>query len=144
MGRDRLRRDRRRPRAVGVLAVGVAEAAPRDGALGSRLVGVRPRARALLLRHGPLRLASLAGGGRVRGREQETAIFEALAFEIPTAALCYWIAYRTERFLALVVEQALHVAAAREGATQSDLVGVLEVAADGEAAGEPRHPDAPA
>jgi len=78
------------------------------------------------------------------GGEQETAIFEALAFEIPTAALCYWIAYRTERFLALVVEQALHVAAAREGATQSDLVGVLEVTADGEAAGEPRHPDAPA
>src|SRR5438067_3520559 len=38
----------------------------------------------------------------------------------------------------------LHLATARERAAERDLVGVLEVAADREAAGEPRHADAPA
>ena len=78
------------------------------------------------------------------GSEQRTAIVLALAFELPTAGLCFWIAYRTERFLAKVVEQVLHLAPAAEGPTEGDLVGVLEVAADREAAGEARHPDPPA
>jgi hypothetical protein len=78
------------------------------------------------------------------GNEASTAIFEAVLFEIPAACFCYWIAYRTERFLAKVVEQALHLAPAREGAAEGDLVGVLEVASDGEAARESRDPDPPA
>ncbi|HEY6961662.1 MAG TPA: hypothetical protein VI408_07220 [Gaiellaceae bacterium] len=78
------------------------------------------------------------------GNEAETAIFEAVAFEVPVACFCYWIAYRTERFLAMVVEQALHLAPAGESPTESDFVGVLEVTPDGEAAGETRDADAPA
>jgi hypothetical protein len=76
------------------------------------------------------------------GNEARTAVFEAIAFEIPVAAFCYWIAYRTERFLRMVVEQALHLTPAGEGPTQGDLVGVLEVASDGEAAREARDTDA--
>jgi hypothetical protein len=75
------------------------------------------------------------------GNEAGTAVLEAVVFEIPTAVLCFWIAYRTERFLARVVQQALHLAPAGERATQSDLVGVLEVAPDGEPAREPRDAD---
>ena len=73
-----------------------------------------------------------------------TAILEAVLFEIPVAALCFSIAYRTERFLAMVMEQALHLAPAAERPTESDLVGVLEVSPDGEAAREPGDTDATA
>jgi hypothetical protein len=69
--------------------------------------------------------------------ELRNAIYLAVLAELPIAALCYWIAYRTERFLALVVDQALHLATARERPTESDLVGVLEVTPDGETAREP-------
>jgi hypothetical protein len=75
------------------------------------------------------------------GNEASTAIFEAVAFEIPLACLCFWIAYRTERFLAKVVEQALHLAPAAQRPAEGDLVGVLEVAPDGEAAREARDAD---
>jgi hypothetical protein len=75
------------------------------------------------------------------GNEESTAILEAVVFEIPAACLCYWIAYRTERFLAMVVEQALHLAPAAERPTEGDLVGVLQVSPDGEPAGEPRDAD---
>ena len=75
--------------------------------------------------------------------ERRNSIILALVAELPIAGLCFWIAYRTERFLAMVVEQALHLAPAAEGPTQSDLVGVLEVTPDGEAAREPRDADAP-
>ena len=78
------------------------------------------------------------------GSELRTAIFEAVVFEIPMAAVCFWIAKRTEQFLAQVVEQALHLAPARERATEGDLVGVLEIAPDREAAREPRDADASA
>jgi len=78
------------------------------------------------------------------GNEASTALAEALAFELPAAALCFWIAYRTERFLSRVVDQALHLAPAGERPPEGDLVGVLEVAPDGEAAREPRDADAPA
>jgi hypothetical protein len=85
-----------------------------------------------------------------RGAEIRTAIIEAVFAELPVAALCFWIAYRAERFLTLAVGVALgredpsHLAAARERAAEGDLVGVLEVAADGEPAGEPRDADASA
>ena len=61
-------------------------------------------------------------------------------FELPVAAVCFWIAFRTERFVA----QALHLAPTGERAAEGDLVGVLEVAADGEPAREPRDADATA
>ncbi len=73
--------------------------------------------------------------------ERNSAIVLALVAELPMAAFCFWIAYRTERFLAKAVEQALHLAPAGKGPTERDLVGVLEVAADGEPAGEPRDAD---
>jgi hypothetical protein len=76
--------------------------------------------------------------------ELRQSILLAVFAELPMAAFCFWIAFRTERFLAKVVEQALHVPPAREGATEGDLVGVLEVAPDGEPAREPRDADAPA
>jgi hypothetical protein len=78
------------------------------------------------------------------GNEESTAIFEAIVFEIPVACLCYWIAYRTERFLAMVVEQALHLASPAERPTEGDLVGVLQVSPDGEPAREPGDADATA
>ncbi|NUR78326.1 MAG: hypothetical protein HOQ28_18835 [Thermoleophilia bacterium] len=69
--------------------------------------------------------------------ELRNAVFLAVFAELPIAALCFWIAYRTERFLALIVDSLLHLAPAAEGATQRDFVGVLEVTADGEPAREP-------
>jgi len=62
--------------------------------------------------------------------------------ELPMAAVCFWIAYRTERFLAKVVDATLHLPAAGEGATEGDLVGVLEVSPDGEPAREAGDADA--
>ncbi|HEY7397161.1 MAG TPA: hypothetical protein VH538_02575 [Gaiellaceae bacterium] len=85
-----------------------------------------------------------------RGAETRMAIVEAVFAELPVAALCFWIAYRTERFLALAVGVALgredpsHLAAAREGTAEGDLVGIFEVAADREAAREARDADASA
>ena len=73
--------------------------------------------------------------------ELHKAVYLAVFAELPLAALCFWIAYRTERFLALLVHQALHLAPAAEGPTESDLIGVLEVTPDGEPAGQPRDPD---
>jgi hypothetical protein len=72
--------------------------------------------------------------------ERRNAIMLAVFAEVPVAIFCFWIAYRTERFL----QQALHLAPARESATERDLVGVLEIAPDREAAGEPRDADASA
>ena len=50
--------------------------------------------------------------------ELRNAIVLALFAELPLAAVCFWIAYRTERFLATIVEAALgspsHLAAAGE------------------------------
>jgi hypothetical protein len=76
--------------------------------------------------------------------ERRNSILLAVLVELPTAAVCFWIAYRTERFLAKVVEQALHLAPPGERPTQGDLVGVLEVSPDGEPAREPRDADASA
>jgi hypothetical protein len=76
--------------------------------------------------------------------ERRNAVLLAVFIELPTAVVCFWIAQRTERFLARALDQALHLAPARERAPESDLVGVLEVAPDGEAAREPRDADASA
>ena len=76
--------------------------------------------------------------------DRRNAIMLAVLAELPAAAICFWIAQRTERFLAKALGQALHLTAAGERAAERDLVGVLEVAPDGEAAGEPRDADAPA
>jgi hypothetical protein len=82
--------------------------------------------------------------------ELRWAIMTAIFAELPAAAFCFYLAYRTERFLEQVVQAiggfdaASHLATAREGASEGDLVGVLEVAPDGEPAGEARHPDAAA
>jgi hypothetical protein len=76
--------------------------------------------------------------------ELRNAVYLAVFAELPIAALCFWIAYRTERFLALLVREALHLAPAAESPTQGDLIGVLEVTPDGEPAGEPRDAYPPA
>ena len=67
------------------------------------------------------------------GNELGTALFEAIVFELPAAGACFWIAFRTERF----VSRALHLSPAGERPAERDLVGVLEVPADGEPAREP-------
>jgi hypothetical protein len=78
------------------------------------------------------------------------AVVLAVVAELPIAVLCFWIAYRTERFLALIVHAAYgagavsHLTAAGQRAAKGDLIGVLEVTPDGEPAGEPGHPDTPA
>jgi hypothetical protein len=66
------------------------------------------------------------------GNELGTAVVLAVVFELPAAAVCFWIAFRTERF----VSRALHLAPAGERAAEGDLVRVLEVSADGEPARE--------
>lgn len=81
------------------------------------------------------------------GNEMQNAVYLAVFAELPAAAFCFWIAYRTERFLALVVGEALgrgaasHLAAAGKGPAERDFVGVLEIAPDGQAAGEPGDAD---
>jgi hypothetical protein len=83
-----------------------------------------------------------------RSDELRLAIVEALVAELPAAVVCYWIAYRTERFLARAVEVALgggglsHLAATGKRPTQGDLVGIFEVASDGQPAREARDADA--
>jgi len=74
--------------------------------------------------------------------ELRKSITLAIFGELPLAAFCFWIAHRTERFLAQALERALHLAAARERAPEGDLVGVLEVPADREPAREPGDEDA--
>jgi len=82
-----------------------------------------------------------------RADDLNAAIVEAVFAELPGAALCFWISYRTERFLAHVADSAIgktaasHLTAAGKGAPEGDLVGVFEIPTDGKAAGEPRHPD---
>ena len=70
-------------------------------------------------------------------KDIRAAIMRAVLAELPVAGVCYWIAYRTSRFLS----QALHIAAAGERAPEGDLVGVLEVAAHREPARQARDPN---
>ena len=76
--------------------------------------------------------------------ELRKSIALAIFVELPLAGFCFWIAQRTERFLANALERALYLAPARERAPEGDLVGVLEVSSDREAAGEAGDPDAAA
>jgi hypothetical protein len=72
--------------------------------------------------------------------ELRISIITALVAELPAAAFCFWVAYRTESFLARVVGEARagasHLPAAGQRSAESDLVGVLEIAPDGKPARE--------
>src|SRR3954466_15247786 len=61
--------------------------------------------------------------------ELRISIITALVAELPAAAFCFWVAYRTESFLARVVGQARaggsHLPAAGQSSAESDLVGVF-------------------
>jgi hypothetical protein len=75
--------------------------------------------------------------------ERRYAILLAALAELPAAAVCFWIARRTERFLTWAVREAeLELAAAGESPPEGDFIGVLEVPADREPAREPRDADA--
>ena len=80
-------------------------------------------------------------------RDIRAAVMRAVLAELPVAALCYWIAFRTSRFLARAVGIAraealgLHLASAGERPAERDLVGVLEIAAHREPAREARDPN---
>ena len=80
--------------------------------------------------------------------ELRISILSAVFGELPAAAFCFWIAYRTEKFLSRAVGAALgrgapsHLAAAGKSPAEGDLVGVLEVTSDGEAARKPGDADA--
>ena len=82
--------------------------------------------------------------------EVRWAVLFAVCGELPLAAVCFWIAYRTERFLAQIVQaasvraDASHLAAPGEGAAEGDLIGVLEVTPHGQTAREPGDTDATA
>src|SRR5579884_6210 len=73
--------------------------------------------------------------------ELRNSILLAVFAEIPAALVCFWIALRTERFLAQAVQQASHLAPPGQGAAERDFVGVLEVTPDGKPAGEARDPN---
>jgi hypothetical protein len=81
------------------------------------------------------------------------AVFEAVAAEIPLAALCFWIAFDLSRVLSRwadvvrfapqpVRDRPLHLAAPGERAAEGDLVRILEIPAHGESAREARDADA--
>ena len=72
--------------------------------------------------------------------ERRYSILLAFAAELPAAAICFWIAGRTERFLAWRLE----LPAPGERPAERDFVGVLQVTADGEAAREAGDADATA
>jgi hypothetical protein len=83
------------------------------------------------------------------------AVAEAVVAEVPLAILCFWIAIDAARFWAGWLEvlrlappglrrRLLHLAAAGEGATERDLIRVLEIPSDGEPARESSDADATA
>ena len=76
--------------------------------------------------------------------ELRNAVYLAVFAELPVAILCFWIAYRAERVYARALEGSSHLAAADERPAKGDLVGVLEVPADGQPAGEAGDTDPPA
>jgi hypothetical protein len=75
------------------------------------------------------------------GDDLRTAIAMAVFAELPAAAVCFWIAVRTERFLTRAIEAASHLAPAGERPAEGDLIGVFQVPADRETAREPGHTD---
>jgi hypothetical protein len=70
--------------------------------------------------------------------ELRVAVLFAAGAELPVAALCFWIAYRAERFIAS------HLAPTDQSPPKRDLVGVFEIPADGKPARESRHADSSA
>jgi hypothetical protein len=76
--------------------------------------------------------------------ELRKSIALAIFVELPLAAFCFWIAQRTERFLARALERALHLSPAGESTAEGDLVGIFEIPADGEPAREASDADASA
>ena len=78
------------------------------------------------------------------GNELGTALVEAFVFELPAAVVCFWIAFRAERLVSLVIDRSLHLAPAGQGSAEGHLVGVLQVPADGEPARKPGDADASA
>ena len=78
--------------------------------------------------------------------ERRYALLLAAFAELPAAAVCFWIARRTERVLtwAAEVAPASEFAASGERAAEGDLVGVLEIPTDRKPARETRDADAPA
>ncbi len=76
--------------------------------------------------------------------ELRKSIAFAIFVELPLAGFCFWIAQRTERFLAKALERALYLAPPRERTPEGDLVGVLEIPPDRKAAREPGDPNAAA
>jgi hypothetical protein len=78
--------------------------------------------------------------------ERRYAVLLAVIAELPAAALCFYIAQRTERVLKWVVEEerALQLAPTGESPPESDLVGVFEVPAHGQAARKSRDADSTA
>jgi hypothetical protein len=89
------------------------------------------------------------------GRRFWIAVVEAAAAEVPLALLCFAVAADVARFWVQwehmielapprVRDRLSHLAAPGEGTAERDLVGVFEVTADGEPAGETRDPDAAA
>jgi hypothetical protein len=76
--------------------------------------------------------------------ELRNSIALAIFVELPLAGFCFWIAQRTERFLARALERVSYLAAAGESTPEGDLVGVLEIPTDRQAASEPRDTDASA
>ncbi len=73
--------------------------------------------------------------------ELRQSIALALFVELPLAGVCFWIAQRTERFLANALERALHLAPAGERTPEGDLVGVFEIPPDREPARKPGDAD---
>jgi hypothetical protein len=70
--------------------------------------------------------------------EMRFALLLALVAELPVAALCFWIAYRAERFIES------HLTTADERPPEGDLVGVLEIPTDRQPARKTRHADSSA
>ena len=80
------------------------------------------------------------------------AVAQAVFAEVPLAALCFWIALDVSRFLSRwadvlrvapppLRDRLLHLAAPGERPSESDLVGIFQIPADGEPAGQARDAD---
>ena len=153
------------------LALLVVEAAPHHRPLGHRVVGLRLGPRGALRSHRDRRVSPFALGRRMLGCDGDAARHGRLvrrrswratrtscatrfcsrsssSCRPPRSASGSRFAPSSSSRASSVRRSATtaqsHLAAAREGATESDLVGVLEVASDREPAREPGHSDSTA
>ena len=162
MGRARLRRRRTRAASMGVLAFVLAAGDAPLGALGHRVVRVRRRARGVLLCDRDRRVSPRGRlGGRLRCGDRDDAHRrrvvrrdareprerardgDRLGRRVRAACGSRLLLDRVSDGAASS-RRSLHLAPTGQGAAEGDLVGVLEVAADGEPAREPRDADASA